>query len=329
MRGGTADTSAYATLASARGVSALEAATTSLFRHLRYRWALQNRVDLQISLDEGSFRSRDPKNRAIYTTGDQITGCAVVRSRVTFPLPCTLLTVKLVALVSVGYGISQRDWEVFSRILSFKPESVKLEPHATVSLPFAFRCAELVHDTYESTRVRCVYRVVLSFHGYSGLSSRSTGVEVVVRLSQRAPRFFPAIHFNAGLEDILNLELQLDRRAYSIEDVIVGSLTFLDNHIAIRRADIEIRRQESGFSLPMQSVLVGSFQVLAGSPKPACKLPIRIFLRQFDDLTPTYEDVCGLFSVHYMLRVVVTDIGDRRFWKEQPIAFWRAPPCNA
>jgi hypothetical protein len=49
---------------------------------------------------------------------------------------------------------------------------------------------------------------------------------------------------------------------------------------------------------------------------------VRLFLGGFD-LTPTYKDVAGKFSVSYILNLVLVDEDDRRYFKQREIFLWR------
>lgn len=303
---------------------ALVAAGKGFLQHLLHQWDLRYSLELKVVLENEAVRQFDRLKRPVYTVDERITGFASVRSLAAFPLPCRFLIAELVAVISSGYGCVLRRWEVFSRAQTFDFPHATLNQHAVITKPFAFDCSELTHETYDGSRIRLGYCIRLRFCARADLSERLIEKEIVILAPRTIRPYSPGIFLNAGLENILHLELELDRRAYHLHDVIVGRLTFLDNRVMIRRVDIEIRREESGRELSPESELVGSFQILEGCPKPGAVVPIRLFLKQFSELTPTYADVCGIFSVRYVMRLVVTDADLRRFWKEHEIVLWRA-----
>jgi vacuolar protein sorting-associated protein 26 len=303
---------------------ALLSASKRFLQYLRYEWALRTCLELQITLEENNTRQYDSHKRPIYTAGERITGSVLVHSRATFPIPCEFLVVELVALISRGHGCTSQRWEVFSRSLTFP--CAELSGNAMIRRPFSFCCSEFAHESYDGMRICFGYCIRLRICARADLSAPQLEHEIAVRLETAVQRSAASMSFNAGLENILHLELELDRSTYDLQDVMVGTLTFLENRIMIRRADIEIRRQETGPLLPLESDLVGSFQILEGSPRAGCVIPIRLFLKQFNGLTPTYADIYGVFSVRYILRLVVTDVYLRRFWKEHEVVLCKASP---
>ena len=53
-----------------------------------------------------------------------------------------------------------------------------------------------------------------------------------------------------------------------------------------------------------------------GAPVRGESIPIRVFLAGYD-LTPTMRDVNKKFSVRYYLNLVLVDVEDRRYFKQQ------------
>jgi hypothetical protein len=53
-----------------------------------------------------------------------------------------------------------------------------------------------------------------------------------------------------------------------------------------------------------------------------CTHTDRLYLSGYD-LTPTYKNVGGKFSVRYYLNLVLVDEEERRYFKQQEITLWR------
>lgn len=54
-----------------------------------------------------------------------------------------------------------------------------------------------------------------------------------------------------------------------------------------------------------------------GAPVRGESIPIRLFLKGYDELTPTMIDIGHRFSVKYFLNLVLVDEEDRRYFKQQ------------
>jgi vacuolar protein sorting-associated protein 26 len=68
---------------------------------------------------------------------------------------------------------------------------------------------------------------------------------------------------------------------------------------------------------------VAKYEVMDGAPVRGEHIPIRIFLKGFTQLTPTYVNVNNKFSVRHYLNLVLVDEEDRRYFKQQEIILWR------
>jgi len=100
--------------------------------------------------------------------------------------------------------------------------------------------------------------------------------------------------------------------------------------IKIKRMEIEIKRKETagtaGSNVHNETDIIGKFEVMDGAPVRNEKIPIRMFLSAYDNLTPTYRSVNNMFSVRYFLNLVLVDDDDRRYFKQTEVVLWRAKP---
>lgn len=92
--------------------------------------------------------------------------------------------------------------------------------------------------------------------------------------------------------------------------------------------EISLLRKETSGQLPAvhtETDVISKYEIMDGAPIKGEILPVRLFLRQFD-LCPTYRNVASKFSVRYYLNLVLFDIEDRRYFKQQEIVLWRRAP---
>lgn len=105
-----------------------------------------------------------------------------------------------------------------------------------------------------------------------------------------------------------------------------------------------IKRETTGTGLEMfnETRTLSKFEIMDGAPVKGKRqkfflfffskvfllfllgeaIPVRLFLGGFE-LTPTYKEVCGKFSVSYILNLVLVDEDDRRYFKQREIFLWR------
>ena len=61
-------------------------------------------------------------------------------------------------------------------------------------------------------------------------------------------------------------------------------------------------------------ITLAKYEVMDGCPMKGEVIPIRLYLAGYD-LTPTFANVSGKFSVKYFLNLVLVDEDERRYFK--------------
>merc|ERR1712050_766519 len=109
-------------------------------------------------------------------------------------------------------------------------------------------------------------------------------------------------------------------------DVINGRVRFLLARLNIKYMEIDIIRREStgnpGAQLRIENETLTKFEIMDGLPRKDLCIPVRLYLSSLQ-LTPTYKNVHDKFSVKYFLSLVLVDVEDRRYFKQQEIYIWR------
>ena len=108
--------------------------------------------------------------------------------------------------------------------------------------------------------------------------------------------------------------------------MIRGRIHFLLVRIKIKHMELAIIRRESagsGASAFNESESLTKFELMDGAPVKGEVVPIRLFLRPLEQLTPTHSSVNNVFSVKYFLNLVLVDEEDRRYFKQQEIVLYR------
>jgi vacuolar protein sorting-associated protein 26 len=133
------------------------------------------------------------------------------------------------------------------------------------------------------------------------------------------------IKMEVGIEDCLHIEFEYGKDAYHLKDVVMGRINFVLVRIRLKHMELEIKRREvvgSGIDARSESTTVAKYEIMDGAPTKGESIPIRMYLSPYP-LTPSYENVQGMFSVKYGLNLVLVDHEDRRYFKQQEIRLYR------
>lgn len=191
------------------------------------------------------------------------------------------------------------------------------------SYPFNFENVEKPFEVYVGSNVRLRYflRVTL----VRRISDIVREIDIAVHTLCSYPEANSPIKMEVGIEDCLHIEFEYNKSKYHLKDVIVGKIYFLLVRIKIKHMEIAIIKRETTGSGPntfTENETIAKYEIMDGAPVKGESIPIRVFLAGYD-LTPTMRDINKKFSVRYFLNLVLMDIEDRRYFKQQEITLWR------
>ena len=132
------------------------------------------------------------------------------------------------------------------------------------------------------------------------------------------------IKLEVGIEDWLHLVFDLDSRNFSLKDIALGRVTFKKVSIRLKNMEIQIIKKEivNVNNIAPISQVVARFEIMDGGPIKNETIPIRFFLKPYD-LTPTLTNINNKFSVQYFINIVLTDVEERKYFKQHEIFFHR------
>jgi len=115
-----------------------------------------------------------------------------------------------------------------------------------------------------------------------------------------------------------------------LKEVIVGKIFFAKVKLRIKSMEMVLLKKEkigSGLindeNSKIETTQIGRYEIMDGSPARGESVPVRIFLAQHENLTPTYTNLNNQFSVEYYLSVVLIDETNRRYFREHEIHLYR------
>jgi len=193
--------------------------------------------------------------------------------------------------------------------------------------PFEFENVERAYESYSGVNISLNYyiRVAINRNLAPNITKQ---VEFWEQLYTPPPDINQSIKMEVGIEDCLHIEFEYNRSKYHLKDVIIGKIYFLLVRLKIKSMNISlIKRETTGSGLDMynENKTLSKFEIMDGAPVRGEAIPVRLFLGNFSDLTPSYKDICGKFSVSYILNLVLVDEDDRRYFKQREIYLWRKP----
>ena len=143
-----------------------------------------------------------------------------------------------------------------------------------------------------------------------------------------SPQSNPPLWLEFGFEDALRLEVDLAESKFALSGLLLGSLIVSSVRMEIDSIALSLVRVESvndGPATLRKSLAVAYFELVDGSPIKDEIIPIRLFLSDLP-LSPTVRAVHGIFSVKYILNLIVIDAAGRRFYKQLEPIFYRPHP---
>lgn len=113
-----------------------------------------------------------------------------------------------------------------------------------------------------------------------------------------------------------------------MKDVIEGSIRFSLVKLKIKSMSLAIKRKEvmgSGINAQTKEEQILSFEIMDGCPTKEETIPIRLYLASTDQLGPSYNNINNKFSVQYFLHLLIIDVEDMKYFKNNEIQLYRQP----
>lgn len=191
---------------------------------------------------------------------------------------------------------------------------------------FEFTNVDTEYETYRGryAGVRYLLQVSIILQ-YKSITDET---EIAILNPQKANDFFiednPKLKIEIGVEDWLHVCFELDKTNYHLKDVITGHVSFKKAGVNFQGMELQLVRKESLFNLEGDNEVVGRFEIMDGTPSSLdVIIPIRLYLRGYRKLTPSFLNINNKFSVKYFVCLELADFEDRRFFKRMEINLTR------
>jgi vacuolar protein sorting-associated protein 26 len=194
---------------------------------------------------------------------------------------------------------------------------------------FDFVGMEQPYESYDGLNVRVRYLIRVTLTRHLALNVVKEQDIWLVNLPP-PPEIFSASKTEVGVNGFLHIEVHLAREKFHLREIIVGKIFFAKVKLRIKSMEIILLKKEkigSGLiddeNSKTETIQIGRYEIMDGSPARGESVPVRIFLAQHDNLSPTYTNINNQFSVEYFLSVVLIDETNRRYFREHEIQFYR------
>lgn len=192
------------------------------------------------------------------------------------------------------------------------------------SYAFAFPRSEKPYETYVGLTFRVRYVLRMTIVRSSG-PNITRDQEICIQTVDSEDGFNPTIKVEAGLPDLIQVELELYAQKYPLNGCVMGKVYFISVQTRIKTMELSLLRRERvnmGRQVVKEHEILGRFEVMDGQPVRSDSVPLRLYLTQFP-LDPTYRNICGVANVRYFLNLVITDEDDRKMYIRQEVELWR------
>jgi len=194
---------------------------------------------------------------------------------------------------------------------------------------FDFSGMEQPFESYDGLNVRVRYLLRVTVTRNLALNVVKEQDIWVVNMPP-PPEVFAATKTEVGVNGFLHIEVHLAKEKFHLKEIIVGKIFFAKVKLRIKSMEVVLLKKEkigSGLiddeNSKVETIQIGRYEIMDGSPARGESVPVRIFLAQHENLTPTYTNFNNQFSVEYYLSVVLIDETNRRYFREHEIQLYR------
>ena len=211
----------------------------------------------------------------------------------------------------------------FSVVTDF--ESVGTLTTETNSYPFKFQNVQKQYETYRgfSKNVKYLLRLTIETTFKTLTYDQEFGVINPEPASVLETNNEP-IKLEVGIDEWIHLAFDVEGRHFGLKDVAHGRVTFKKVGLRMESMEVQIIKKEivNGSDEKGISTTIAKYEIMDGGPIKNEVVPIRFFFKPYN-LTPTMNNINNKFSVQYILNLVLTDIENRKYFKNSEIFLHR------
>ncbi|CAK85747.1 unnamed protein product (macronuclear) [Paramecium tetraurelia] len=193
------------------------------------------------------------------------------------------------------------------------------------SYKFSFNKFEKQYESYYGRTVKLSYYLRATLDRNYGQVKKEIEFGVLIINRDEVNQLQSPLKLVLGMDDYLYLICVYLKSRYDLKDVVKGKVKFCLVKINIKQMELAVIRQEQigqGATQKTHNETLVKYEMMDGCPRKGDVIPIRIFLSGIN-MSPSFQNVSGKFSVKYILNLILFDENDRKYFKQQEITVYR------
>ena len=200
---------------------------------------------------------------------------------------------------------------------------------------FEFKGVEKQYDSYRGKKFSIKYFLLVTIN--VGLSSITKEKEICVfncdKNLKKINKLFKnenksdIIKVEIGVENILHVCFELDRKNYHLKDIISGRVSFKKINLELENMSLKIIKIESLFGKEGDIEPLGIYEIMDGSPSSTEDIIyFKMYLKGYNNLSQTIKnEMNNNINVSYYISLEICDTENRNFFKKIEINLFRLP----
>ena len=198
---------------------------------------------------------------------------------------------------------------------------------------FEFKSIEKQYDSYRGKKFSIKYLLLVTIE--TGLSSIKKEKEICIfncdknlkRINELFMNDKNKIKVEIGVESLLHVCFELDRKNYHLKDTITGKVSFKKINLELENMSLRIIKIESLFGKEGEIEPLGLYEIMEGSPTSTEDIIyFKMYLKGFNNISQTIKnEMNNNIRVSYYLCLEICDSENRNFFKKIEINLFRLP----
>ena len=198
---------------------------------------------------------------------------------------------------------------------------------------FEFKSIEKQYDSYRGKKFSIKYLLLVTIE--TGLSSIKKEKEICIfncdknlkRINELFMNDKNKIKVEIGVESLLHVCFELDRKNYHLKDTITGRVSFKKINLELENMSLRIIKIESLFGKEGEIEPLGLYEIMEGSPTSTEDIIyFKMYLKGFNNISQTIKnEMNNNIRVSYYLCLEICDSENRNFFKKIEINLFRLP----
>ena len=193
---------------------------------------------------------------------------------------------------------------------------------------FIFKKVKLPYESYKGEAIGVKYIIKVNINKMMRTISYEEEFVVVKAYDESIlKKDDEPISMNVGIKELLSVLIEFDHVNYGIHGALKGFLSFGKVNLLITKMEVQLIKKETIFGgaasqRKEKQKIIATFELIDGGPYKNETIPFRFFLEPYN-LTPSYIDIAGNFSVRYYLNLIIKDQKNNRYFKQKEIFLFR------